>query len=809
MAHRTDPNPQQPAAPDLTIVETRVYRGPNVWSYDQALHVVRRPRQSSSSSPPTPWPGSPTGCWSCCRAWSGTPARAGTAAASSSGCARAPGSATSPSTSRCSCSRRPATTCAAARPGRSRAAAASVQRGLRATSTSGSAQAAVQLAVRLVNHLVAAGARASTSPTSWTPFLRQAERTAFGPRTAAIIEEAVSRDIPWIRLNEHSLVQLGQGVHAAAHPGHHDLADQRPRGRHRRRQGAHRPSCSRRRGCRCPRTESVRSGGGRGRGRRPDRLPGRDQAAGRQPRPRRLPRPRRRRRRPRRLRRSPQERVPPGQGVVESMVTGRDYRCLIVGGRMQAIAERVPAHVVGDGEHTVAELVDDTNADPRRGRRAREGADPDHASTTPPSSWCASRAIELDDVPAGRRDGQARADRQHVHRRHLGRPDLRRAPGQRRDRRGGGPGDRPRRRRHRLHLPRHRPAGARDRRRDLRGQRRPRLPDAHPPHGRRAAVHRQAGGRPALPAGRAQPGADRRGHRHQRQDHDVPDDRAHLQGPGPQGRHDLDRRRRHRRAAGHPGRRVRPASRPGWCCRTPASTSPCSRSPAAASCARAWATTATTSPSSPTSPPTTSACAASTPSSSSPRSRPSSSRRCRATASAVLNADDALVRGDAPALLGRGGVVLAAAAGQRGARHDRRALPPRWQGGRARAVRQGRHDRRSGTDGAAMQLAWTHLLPSTFGGSGADERRQRHGRGRCRVRRRRPAARHPPGPAHVHHVVLPVPRPDEPARRAPRRRRGRLLPQPRRHAGAGRLRGALRRTRQDAGRPGQAVADRA
>ena len=56
-----------------------------------------------------------------------------------------------------------------------------------------------------------------------------------------------------------------------------------------------------------------------------------------------------------------------GTIIVESFVTGRDYRCLIVGGRMQAIAERVPAHVIGDGTHTVAELVDITNADPRRG----------------------------------------------------------------------------------------------------------------------------------------------------------------------------------------------------------------------------------------------------------------------------------------------------------------------------------------------------------------------------------------------------------------------------------------------------------
>ena len=34
---------------------------------------------------------------------------------------------------------------------------------------------------------------------------------------------------------------------------------------------------------------------------------------------------------------------------------------------MVAVAERVPAHVIGDGEHTIAELVDIVNADPRRG----------------------------------------------------------------------------------------------------------------------------------------------------------------------------------------------------------------------------------------------------------------------------------------------------------------------------------------------------------------------------------------------------------------------------------------------------------
>ena len=34
------PTPSRPARPDLTIVETRVYRGGNIWSYDPAVHLV-------------------------------------------------------------------------------------------------------------------------------------------------------------------------------------------------------------------------------------------------------------------------------------------------------------------------------------------------------------------------------------------------------------------------------------------------------------------------------------------------------------------------------------------------------------------------------------------------------------------------------------------------------------------------------------------------------------------------------------------------------------------------------------------------
>ncbi len=56
-----------------------------------------------------------------------------------------------------------------------------------------------------------------------------------------------------------------------------------------------------------------------------------------------------------------------GGVVVESFLVGNDYRCLVVGGVLHAVAQRVPAHVEGDGKATVTELVALTNADPRRG----------------------------------------------------------------------------------------------------------------------------------------------------------------------------------------------------------------------------------------------------------------------------------------------------------------------------------------------------------------------------------------------------------------------------------------------------------
>lgn len=57
-----------------------------------------------------------------------------------------------------------------------------------------------------------------------------------------------------------------------------------------------------------------------------------------------------------------------GTVLVETFLPGKTYRVLVVGGRAIAATEEVPAQVVGDGSHTLRQLVKFTNADPRRGR---------------------------------------------------------------------------------------------------------------------------------------------------------------------------------------------------------------------------------------------------------------------------------------------------------------------------------------------------------------------------------------------------------------------------------------------------------
>ncbi len=53
--------------------------------------------------------------------------------------------------------------------------------------------------------------------------------------------------------------------------------------------------------------------------------------------------------------------------IVERYFPGHDFRLLVVGDKLIAAARRDPPQVIGDGKHTIAQLVQAINADPARG----------------------------------------------------------------------------------------------------------------------------------------------------------------------------------------------------------------------------------------------------------------------------------------------------------------------------------------------------------------------------------------------------------------------------------------------------------
>ena len=230
---------------------------------------------------------------------------------------------------------------------------------------------AATLAVRLVNNLIARSDQSLPADedfdfkTEHEAFLRTSQRVAFGPSTQAILEEAIARDIPWQRLNSASLVQLGHGVH-----------QQRIRATMTSKTGSLAVDIASDKeltnrllaaaGLPVPASEVVRRSedavrvarrigypvvvkpldGNHGRGVAINLSADDDVRAAFS------------------LAYDESRR---GDVLVESFITGRDYRVLVVAGNMVAIAERMPAHVIGDGRQTVSELVDEANSDPRRG----------------------------------------------------------------------------------------------------------------------------------------------------------------------------------------------------------------------------------------------------------------------------------------------------------------------------------------------------------------------------------------------------------------------------------------------------------
>jgi cyanophycin synthetase len=224
--------------------------------------------------------------------------------------------------------------------------------------------AAGKLAVRLVNHLIEAEPGFDFR-VQLEQLILLAERAAFGPSTQAILDEAALRDIPAIRLNEQSLVQLGHGIHQkriratmtslTGSLGVDIASDKKLTNQ-----------LLAATGVPVPRAELVRNedaavaaakrigmpvavkplDGNHGRGVMLNLGDAEAVRSGY------------------RVARSESR---TGAVMVESYLTGNDYRCLVVGGVLRAVAQRVPAHVDGDGTHALSKLVEITNADPRRG----------------------------------------------------------------------------------------------------------------------------------------------------------------------------------------------------------------------------------------------------------------------------------------------------------------------------------------------------------------------------------------------------------------------------------------------------------
>lgn len=230
--------------------------------------------------------------------------------------------------------------------------------------------AAAELAMRLLCSLLPETIRPEGSvPGGWEweeardDFIRYAQRRALGPSTASLVRAAEERGIPWLRLNEHSLVQFGHGRYQqriqATITGRTPYISVELAGDKEETNNilaAH--------GLPVPRQVLV--------SRQADALKAARRLGG-------------------------PVVVKPWNGnhgrgitinitedddiraafaaaqehsrsvIVETFQPGDDHRLLVINGELVAATRRTPGHVVGDGTSTIAELVEIVNRDPRRG----------------------------------------------------------------------------------------------------------------------------------------------------------------------------------------------------------------------------------------------------------------------------------------------------------------------------------------------------------------------------------------------------------------------------------------------------------
>ena len=230
--------------------------------------------------------------------------------------------------------------------------------------------AAGELALKLIGSLLPPDLRQHVDvPTEFhweterDEFIRYAQRRALGPSTASLVKAAEQRGIPWLRLNEYSLVQLGHGKYQqriqatvtskTSHIAVELASDKEETNK-----------ILSTLGLPVPRQELVGSeegavraaarlgglvvtkpyNGNHGRGitigiEDPEAVREGFRAA----------------------------REHSRSVIVETFQPGDDHRLLVVNGELVAATRRTPGHVIGDGTHSIAELIEIVNQDPRRG----------------------------------------------------------------------------------------------------------------------------------------------------------------------------------------------------------------------------------------------------------------------------------------------------------------------------------------------------------------------------------------------------------------------------------------------------------
>jgi cyanophycin synthetase len=230
--------------------------------------------------------------------------------------------------------------------------------------------AAGELALLLLCSLLPDAIRpAGTVPDGWIwpeardQFIRFAQRRALGPSTAALVHAAERRGIPWLRLNDQSLVQLGHGKYQqriqatvtsrTPHIAVELASDKEETNK-----------ILATLGLPVPKQEMVNNAEQAVRAAQRIGFPvvtkpyngnhGRGIS----------------------IRLASDEEVAQGFAVarehsrsviVETFLEGDDHRLLVVNGELVAATRRTPGHVVGDGQHTIVQLIEIVNQDPRRG----------------------------------------------------------------------------------------------------------------------------------------------------------------------------------------------------------------------------------------------------------------------------------------------------------------------------------------------------------------------------------------------------------------------------------------------------------